>query len=77
MAGMADGPNGGRGYGVTYLGVGRHGNPLYILHTCTVRARSTFEYTQEVRTNQTDLFLMWEFFYASHSLPLFLLLQVS
>ena len=29
---MADGPNGGRGYGVTYLGVGRHGNPLYILH---------------------------------------------
>ena len=28
--------------------------------TCTVRARSTFEYTHEVRTNQTDLVLMWE-----------------
>ncbi len=42
-----------------FLGVGRHGNPLYILHTCTVRARST----SEVRTNQTDLVLMWEIFY--------------
>ena len=45
-----------------FLGVGRHGNPLYILHTCTVRARST----SEVRTNQTDLVLMWENLFMRH-----------